>query len=172
MSDLVIPDPALVLLVGASGAGKSTFAARHFLPTQVVSSDRCRALVSDDEEDQDATRDAFAVLHHLVRRRLHRGRLTVVDATNVHRVGRAYLASLAARNGVPLVAVALDPGEAACLANNAARLGRSVDAEVVRLQRRQLARTLTELPDEGFAAIHVLRSTAEIDATNVTFTRP
>ena len=83
MPELPLPSPSLVVLVGVAGCGKSTFAARHFAPTEVVSSDRCRALVADDESDQTATRDAFDVLHLIVDRRLARMRLTVVDATNV-----------------------------------------------------------------------------------------
>ena len=78
-----IPELALVVLIGPSAAGKSTFARRHFQPTEVLSSDFCRALVADDENDLSATRDAFAVLHFIAARRLASGRLTVVDATNV-----------------------------------------------------------------------------------------
>ena len=85
MTTIEIPELALVVMVGASGSGKSTFAARHFAPTEIVSSDVCRGLVSDDENDQRATPDAFALVHFLARTRLRRGRLTVIDATNVQR---------------------------------------------------------------------------------------
>ena len=78
-----IPELSLVILIGPSGCGKSTFARKHFLSTEIVSSDVCRALVADDENDQTATGDAFDLLHEIVRKRLARGRLTVVDATNV-----------------------------------------------------------------------------------------
>ena len=103
-----IPEFALVLLVGASGTGKSTFAARHFLPTQVISSDTCRGLVSDDVDDQSATPDAFDVLHYIVGTRLRRGLLTVVDATNVQQRARAELVRIAKSHDVLATAVVLD----------------------------------------------------------------
>ena len=90
-----VPELSLVVLVGVSGSGKSTFAARHFKPTQVISSDFCRGLVSDDENDQSATPDAFDLLHHIVGVRLSRGLLTVVDATNVQWEARRQLIDLA-----------------------------------------------------------------------------
>src|SRR5215469_16028980 len=81
--NITIPELSLVALIGPSGCGKSSFARAHFKPTEVLSSDFCRGLVSDDENDQAATNDAFAVLHYIARKRLASGRLTVVDATNV-----------------------------------------------------------------------------------------
>src|SRR5207248_8522905 len=92
---IAIPELALVVLVGASGSGKSTFARRHFKPTEVLSSDVCRGLVSDDENDQAATRDAFEVLHFIAAKRLAAGRLTLVDATNVKADARKPLIALA-----------------------------------------------------------------------------
>ena len=86
--DIKIPNLSLVVLIGPSGSGKSTFAKKHFLPTEVLSSDFCRGLVSDDENDQRATNDAFAVLHFIARKRLAAGKLTVIDATNVQPEGR------------------------------------------------------------------------------------
>lgn len=94
-SHIRLPELALVVLIGPSGAGKSTFALRHFKPTEVISSDRCRGWVADDENALDASEDAFAVLHFLARRRLSRGLLTVIDATNVQKEGRAPLVALA-----------------------------------------------------------------------------
>ena len=92
---IALPDPSLVVLVGASGSGKSTFAREHFKATEVISSDFCRGLVSDDENDQAATADAFAVLHFIAGRRLAQPRFTVVDATNVQREARKPLVELA-----------------------------------------------------------------------------
>ena len=83
-----MPELSLVVLVGPSGCGKSTFARKHFKSTEVLSSDYCRALVADDENDQSATTDAFAALHFIAGRRLARAKLTVVDATNVQSEAR------------------------------------------------------------------------------------
>jgi len=103
-----VPDPALVLLVGPAGARKSTFARRQFRPTEVLSSDACRALVADREDDQRATRDAFEVLHLVAAKRLARRRLTVVDATNTLPSARRPLLALARAHGVPAVAIVFD----------------------------------------------------------------
>jgi len=97
---IAIPELALVLLVGPSGSGKSSFGRKHFLPTEVISSDFCRGLVADNENDQSATGDAFDLLHTIVRKRLARGRFTVVDATNVQPEARKSLIALAKENGV------------------------------------------------------------------------
>src|SRR5690242_16997211 len=75
--NITIPELSMVVLIGPSGAGKSTFAHRHFKPTEVLSSDYCRGLVSDDENDQAATADAFEVLQFVARKRLAAGKLTV-----------------------------------------------------------------------------------------------
>ena len=93
--NLKIPELSLVVLIGPSGCGKSTFAGKHFKPTEVVSSDFCRGLVSDDENDQAATKDAFEVLHFIASKRLAAGKLTVVDATNVQTEARKPLVALA-----------------------------------------------------------------------------
>src|SRR3954447_12346086 len=108
MTTIAIPELSLVVLVGVSGSGKSTFAARHFLPTQVLSSDAFRAMVADDENDQSATPDAFEALHFVAGRRLRAGRLAVVDATNVQRDDRAKLVALAREYDVLPVAIVFD----------------------------------------------------------------
>jgi predicted kinase len=90
-----IPELCVVALVGVSGSGKSTFAHRHFAPTEVLSSDQFRGLVADDENDQSATDDAFDALYHVARKRLARRRLTVIDATHVQRHARKAVLSLA-----------------------------------------------------------------------------
>ena len=163
MTELLVPSPSLVALVGVAGCGKSTFAARHFAPTEVVSSDRCRALVADDERDQSATRDAFDVLHLIVDRRLARMRLTVVDATNVKPRARRPLLAIARRNHLPAVAIVLDLPAEVCVERDRGRDSRRVGAEVIALQRAQLEEGMSSLRAEGFRDVHVLRSAAAVD---------
>jgi protein phosphatase len=167
VADLQIPELSLVVLVGASGAGKSTFAARHFKPTEVLSSDRCRGLVADDEGQMGATDDAFAVLHFIARRRLARGLLTVVDATNVQREARAPLVALAREHHALPVAVVLDVPERVCQERNRARPERGFGPHVIRNQARQLRGSLRSLQKEGFRHVFVLGSPEEIDGAAV-----
>ena len=152
-----IPDLALVVLIGASGAGKSSFARRHFLPTEIVSSDFCRGLVCDDESSLEATNDAFELVHFLARKRLKIGKLTVVDATNVQKEARAPLVKLARDNYVQPVAIVLDVPESVCLERNSSRPGRQFGSHVVRNHSRQMRQSLRGLEKEGFRFVHVLR---------------
>jgi protein phosphatase len=165
--ELTVPAMGLVLLVGVSGSGKSTFAARHFLPTQVVSSDFCRGLVADDENDQAATPDAFDVLHYIVGTRLRRGLLTVVDATNVQRDARAQLVRLAKEHDVLVDAIVLDVPEQVAVERNALRPDRTFGAHVVTRQRRDLQRSLKGIRKERFRRVHVLRGTEEIESVTI-----
>ncbi|GAB3967421.1 polynucleotide kinase-phosphatase [Actinoallomurus acanthiterrae] len=161
---------ALVVLVGVSGSGKSYFARRHFAPTQVVSSDYCRAVVSDDENDQSATVDAFDLLHHIVRTRLRRGLLTVVDATNVQPRSREQLVRIAKEHDVLTVAIVLDVPESVAMERNAARTDRDLPDHVVPRQRRELRRGLRALNRE-FKRAYVLGG-EEIDQAVVTYEKP
>ncbi|MFJ9700830.1 polynucleotide kinase-phosphatase [Streptomyces fradiae] len=165
---LPVTDLSLVVLVGATGSGKSTFARRHFKPTEVVSSDFCRGLVSDDENDQSASRDAFDVLHYIAGKRLAAGRLTVVDATNVQPEARRQLVRLAREHDVLPIAIVLDVPEEVCAARNAARPDRAdMPRHVIRRHRSELRRSLRGLEREGFRKVHVLRGTEEIEAAEV-----
>ncbi len=164
---LEVPALSLVVLVGVSGSGKSTFARRHFRPTEVLSSDACRALVSDDENDQAATADAFDVLHYIAGKRLAAGRLTVVDATSVQPQARRPLVALAREHDVLPVAIVFDLPERLCIERNAARPDRPFGAEVVRRQSDQLRRGLKGLQREGFRTVHMLRSPSEVDAATI-----
>ncbi|MFF0340400.1 polynucleotide kinase-phosphatase [Kribbella sp. NPDC004875] len=166
-----VPALSLVVLVGASGSGKSTFARRHFLPTEVISSDFCRGLVSDDENDQAATKDAFEVLHFIAGKRLAAGRLTVIDATNVQPEARKELVNLAREYDVLPVAIVLNPPERVCVERNEQRSDRQFGAKVVGRQRSQLKRGLRSLKREGFRTVHVLNSVEEIDAVSIERTR-
>src|SRR5881394_3915301 len=118
---LTIPELSFVVLIGPSGCGKSTFARKHFKPTEILSSDYCRGLVSDDENDQAATKDAFDVLHFIARKRLAAGRLTVVDATNVQPEARKPLVALAREFHCLPVAIVFDLPERVCHERNADR---------------------------------------------------
>jgi protein phosphatase len=162
MTTIKIPDLSLVVLIGATGSGKSTFAAQHFRPTEVISSDFCRGLVSDDQNDQSATGDAFDVLHFIAGKRLAAGRLTVVDATSVQPAARKSLIELARRHHVVAVAIVLDVPAEVCAARNAGRADRAFGAHVLRQQQAQLRRGLRGLRREGFHREFVLSGEAEI----------
>lgn len=164
---IALPNLSLVVLIGPSGAGKSTFARRHFKATEVLTSDHCRALVSDDENDQTATADAFAVLHFIAGRRLARGLLTVVDATNVQPEARKPLVELARAHYVLPVAIVLDPPEDVLVERNRARPDRDFGAHVLRNQRSQLRRSLAGLQREGFRHVWVLRTPEEAEAVEI-----
>ncbi|WP_402373978.1 polynucleotide kinase-phosphatase [Isoptericola rhizosphaerae] len=166
-----VPSTGLVLLVGVSGSGKSTFGARHFKPSQVISSDFCRALVSDDENDQAATPDAFDVLHYIVGTRLRRGLLTVVDATNVQRGSRASLVRLAKDHDVLVDAVVLDVPASVAVERNASRPDRDFGPHVITRQHRDLKRSLRGIRKEGFRRVHVLTET-EVDTVEIGREKP
>ncbi|MBC6698677.1 polynucleotide kinase-phosphatase [Hymenobacter sp. BT190] len=162
---LKLPELSLVLLIGTSGAGKSTFARRLFQATEIVSSDQCRALVADDENDQSATPEAFALLHQLVGLRLKRGLLTVVDATNVQPEARKTLVQLARDYHVLPTAVVLDVPDRLAEDRNRQRAERQhLGRHVIPNQRQQLRRSLKSLKQEGFRHVYHLRGPEEIDA--------
>lgn len=168
---ITIPDFSLVVLVGSSGSGKSTFAAKHFKPTEVVSSDIARGVVSDDENDLDATDAAFKLVHFIVKTRLSRRRLTVVDATNVRAEDRAALVKLARESHAISVAIVLNPSEEICHARNQTRPDRQFGPHVVRNQTRSMKRGLKRIDKEGFRYVHELRSPEQIDAVEIERTR-
>ncbi len=163
-SMLELPRLCLVVLVGISGAGKSTFAQQHFASTEVVSSDFCRGLVSDDENDQRATGDAFEVLGTIVNKRLARGRLTVVDATSVQPDARKQLVALAKSHDCLAIAVVLDVPTGLAAERNAQRPDRTFGVRVIKQQHAQLRRGLRSMKREGFSRVHVLRGVEEIEA--------
>src|SRR2546422_6993697 len=145
MKTIEIPELALVVLIGASGSGKSTLARRHFLPTEVLSSDFFRGLISDDENDQTCTHDAFDGLYYLLEKRLARGKLTVVDATNVRPEDRKRLIEKARKYHCFAVALVVDTPEKVCLERNAVRPDRTFGPHVVRQQIANLRRGMRGL---------------------------
>jgi protein phosphatase len=161
---LVIPELSLVLLIGASSCGKSTFARKHFKATEVLSSDYCRGLVADDETDQNATPAAFEVLHFIASKRLTAGRITVIDATNVQKDARQSLISLAKKYHCLPVAIVLNLPEALCQERHRARTDRNFGPYIIRQQCQQLRKSLPELRREGFSHVFVLNSPEEVEA--------
>jgi protein phosphatase len=164
---ITLPELSLVVLVGSSGSGKSTFARKHFLSTEILSSDHFRAMVCDDESDQSVSAAAFELLHLTCAKRLALGKLTVVDATNVQPDARKPYLELARRFHVIPVAIVFDLPEKLCLERNQVRADRRVPAHVVRNHVQQLRRTLSRLRDEGFKAVHVVTDVEEITSLAV-----
>ncbi|NUK52117.1 polynucleotide kinase-phosphatase [Streptomyces lunaelactis] len=169
---LPVTDLSLVVLIGATGSGKSTFARKHFKPTEVISSDFCRGLVADDENDQSASGDAFDVLHYIAGKRLAAGRLTVVDATSVQQESRRQLVQLARQYDVLPIAIVLDMPEEVCAERNAARPDRAgMPRHVIQRHRRELRRSLRGLEREGFRKVHILRTDEEVETAEVVLER-
>ena len=167
-SDLTIPDFALVVLIGSTGSGKSTFAAKHFLPTEVISSDRCRALVSDDETNQDVSADAFDLVREIAGRRLKHRKLTVIDATNVRAADRKAWVELARKWHALPIAIVIDPGVEVCVARNALRPDRDFGAGVPKRMAMEIRKGMGGLQREGFRQVWKLTSENSIEAAQVT----
>ncbi len=162
--EIKVPALSLVILVGPSGSGKSTFAKRHFGKHEVVSSDICRGIVSNDENNLKATNDAFDLLHFILRKRLKSGLLTVVDATNVQKESRQKMIQLAREFHVLPVVIILDLPQRTCEDRNEIRADRNFGNHVIRQQKQQLRRSLKGLKREGFRKIYILKSEAEVNA--------
>ena len=159
-----LPASAMVVLIGPSGAGKSTFAARHFSATQVLSSDAFRGVVSDDPRDQTATDGAFELLHAALALRLARGRLTVVDATNVEGWARQRLLVESRRHRRPALAIVFDLPLPTCLERAAARTDHPVPAAAIRRHHARMRASLAGLAGEGFESVLVLSNTDQVGA--------
>jgi protein phosphatase len=165
--DIKIPQLSLVLLIGPSGSGKTTFASRHFSAFEVLSSDYCRGLVSDDENNQRASKDAFDVLYLIARKRLKAGKLTVIDATNVRRDDRKPLLAMARKYHYAAVAIVFDLPVKTCLEHNQERGTRILGPHIIERQRGQMEQSLVRLQGEGFRGIYTLESEAGVDAARV-----
>lgn len=165
--ELRVPRMGLIVLVGVSGSGKSTFARTHFKPTEVISSDFCRGLVSDDDNDQSATADAFDVLHYIVGTRLRRGLLTVVDATSVQSADRAKLVKLAKSHDVLVDAIVLDVPLSVAVERDQQRTDRNVGKRVIERQHRDVHRSLSRIKREGFRRVHILRDPDEMAGVRI-----
>ena len=164
---ITIPELALVAMIGPTGSGKSTFARKHFKVTEVLSSDYCRGLVSDDENSQAATGDAFDVLYYIARKRLAAGKLTVIDATNVQAEARKPIVALAREYHCLPVAIVLNLPEKLCHERNHGRADRAFGPHVARQHAQSLRRSLRHLKEEGFRHVFVLSSPEEIEAVEI-----
>ncbi|HXG95068.1 MAG TPA: AAA family ATPase [Blastocatellia bacterium] len=164
MSTIVISRNTLVVMIGAAGCGKSTFAAKHFLPTQIVSSDECRALVFDDPTNQSVSGHAFDLMHFIIERRLLLGRTTVADATNLKRENRKTLQKIARWYGFNTAAIVFNMRLETCIERNANR-ARVVPEDALRLQYELLERTLETINHEGFDYVFILDETAQANVS-------
>jgi protein phosphatase len=160
---LTVPELSLIVLIGSSGCGKSTFARKHFKPTEVISSDFCRGLVSDDDNDQTVTNTAFEVLHYIASKRLQIGKLTVIDATNVGEAARKPLVQLARNYHCLPVAVVFNLPEKVCQERNKNRTDRQVGEHVIRNHIQQLRKSIRGLQKEGFRYVYVLKSPEDVE---------
>ncbi|MBD3346583.1 MAG: AAA family ATPase [Chitinivibrionales bacterium] len=159
---IVVPDKVLVALVGAAGSGKSTFAENYFLSTEIVSSDGCRAMVCDNPDNQEVSKDAFELLYHIIHKRLKNRRTTVIDATNVARRIRRHILGIAGRYGVEnVIAVVFDVPRNVCVERNRKRT-RRVETDVISRQIRRLHATLDGITGEGFSQVYILYSTENV----------
>jgi len=155
LGEILIPRNTLVVLCGPAGSGKSTWAAKHFISTQIVSSDECRALVCDDASNQNVSKQAFEVMHFIIEKRLALGRLTVADATNLRREHRGEFIRIASRFSFNTAAIVFDVPAEACLERNAGR-DRKVPRDALRNQLEMLEQTLRTVDSEGFSYVYVL----------------
>ncbi|MEV6490543.1 polynucleotide kinase-phosphatase [Actinoplanes sp. NPDC051633] len=171
MAEIDIPELALVALVGISGSGKSSFARKHFAPTQVLSSDFFRGLIADDENDQSVSAEAFDALHYIAGKRLAAGRLTVVDATNLQSAGRAELVKLAREHDTLPVAIVLDVPESVAWERTEQRADRTFGRPVLDRMSRDLRRSVGRLAREGFRKVHVLRGVEQIEGATIRYER-
>ncbi len=163
-----IPELSLVILVGASGSGKSSFARKHFKETEIISSDYCRGLVSDDENDMACSADAFSVLHFIAATRMKRGKLTVIDATNVNPQDRKSLIKLAREHHFLPVAIVLELPWKICHERNKERPDRQFGKHVVMKHSGALRRGLRTLrKHEGLTNVHILKNVDDIDAVEI-----
>ena len=164
-----IPEIAVVALMGVSGSGKSTFAKQYFKPTEILSSDYFRALISDNENNQQVSAQAFDTLYYVANKRLALGLLTVIDATNVQKEARAAVLHLAKEQNCHAVAIVLDMPEKICKERNEKRPGRNFGGHVITRQGEQLRRSIRHLQKEGFRYVYVLKS--EEDISNIEIIR-
>lgn len=166
-----IPEFSLVALIGATSSGKTTFAKKHFLPTEVLSSDFFRGMVSDDEGNQKVSREAFDLLFYAANKRLNLMKTTVIDATNVQPDARKQVIELAREQNVHSVAIVLNLPEKELQRRNAERPDRGYPEHVIRKHTSDLRRGIRNLKREGFRFVYILNSQEEIDNVEIVRTK-
>ncbi|MDR2034227.1 MAG: polynucleotide kinase-phosphatase [Helicobacteraceae bacterium] len=164
---LEIPELALIALIGVSGSGKSTFAKKHFKPTEILSSDYFRALVSDDENNQAVSSEAFDALYYLANKRLDLGKLTVIDATSVQKEAREKIVHIARAQNCHAIAIVLNTPEKLCIERNEKRSDRNFGDYVIRKQYDQLRRSIKRLEKEGFRYVYIIDSEEEANSVEI-----
>ena len=155
MKTIQIPFSTLIILCGPAGCGKSTFARKYFLETQIVSSDHCRALISDSENDQSVSGMAFKIFHTLIDMRLSQGRLTVADSTALDRGARTKLKKLAANHNCHTLLVLFNVPLELCLKQNVSR-ERNVEPAVIKKHMQKLGRAARAITEEGYDQYYIL----------------
>jgi protein phosphatase len=168
-----LPENCLVVLIGASGSGKSTFAEKLFLPSEILSSDAIREMISDDPLDISANPLTFRCLRELLSARLRLGRFTVIDATNTKSRDRADYVKMARSNDFYSFVIVLNPGLETALTRNRERRGRKPTPDaVVKRQYGELLAELGSLEEEGFDGGHFLERQEDIDSLVIERLKP
>ena len=166
-----IPEFCLVALVGGSSSGKSSFARRHFKPTEVLSSDFFRGMICDDENSQGISGEAFDLLYYAANKRLDHMKLTVIDATNLQQSARQQVIDLAKRQNVHAAAIVLDTPEKVMLERNKARPERDLPERVIRQHYRDVKRSIKRLKREGFRFVYVIDSQEKLENAEIVRTK-
>ena len=153
--NITLPRRTLLVLCGPAGAGKSTFAAQRFVATSIVSSDHCRAMICDDENNQQVNRDTFDLFYYIIQKRLYLGRFTVADSTALHPDARRRLRTQSRHFSYYGCLLIFNTPPDICLTRNQLR-SRSVEEQVILYHTGLLQQTLLDAPTEGWEQIHVL----------------
>ena len=152
---ITVPRRTLLVLCGPAGSGKSTFAAQRFLATSIVSSDQCRAMICDDENNQQVNRDTFDLFYYIIQKRLYLGRFTVADSTALRSDTRRRLRAQSRHFGYYGCLLIFNTPPDICLARNRLR-SRNVEEQVIPYHAGLLQQTLLDAPTEGWEQIYVL----------------
>ena len=166
-----IPEFCLVALIGATSSGKTTFAHKYFKPTEVLSSDFFRGMVSDDENDQSASAEAFDLLYYAANKRLDNMKLTVIDATNIQKSAREKILQTAKAQNVHTAAIVLDLPEEVLQERNKQRPDRDLPKRVIRQHCIDVKRSIRSLKREGFRFVYIISSLEQLENCEIVRTK-